>query len=177
MRTLKPAFTLIELLVVLVIIGVVYTLAGTLMKAPAKPGESPQWSIERLDESLRNAHAGYAKLRCEGDRCERCALFDATGAVLREPIALFSQIPAVYRFDRTGYLDTVRFPPGVCFEMERFENGAVSDLLLEYDKRFFRYYPLLRPVEVSTDFEQMRKSLDAAAWMPTDQSRYFHERD
>lgn len=177
MRTLKRAFTLIELLIVLVIIGVIYSLAAGLMKAPSKGAEGVEWSLEHLDASLRNAGEGYLKLRCTGDHCETCQLFDARGEIVAEGIDLFVVMPVVHFFDASGYLDSRRYAPGVCFEMERFENGAVSELLLEHNKRFYRYYPLLKPAETYTDFEEAKKSADALTWVPTDQGRYFHERD
>lgn len=177
MRTLKPAFTLIELLIVLVIIGVVYSLAGSLMTRPQNAADTALWSLERLDEAIRSAAPGYVKLVCRGDRCDRCEVRDGNGALIAENMTLFNKIPVVHRFDRNGYLETRRFAPEICFEMERFENGAVSDLLVEHDSRFYRFYPLLRPAERFSDFEAARKSADALAWLPTDQGRYFHERD
>lgn len=176
MRTLRGAFTLIELLIVLVIIGVIYSLAASMMRPPSEP-QAQQWSLERLAETLRSAGEGYLKLRCGGDACQSCALYNEAGETLLREIPLFRSLPIVHRFDDKGYLEAVSFAPGVCFEMERFENGSVSELLVEYENQFYRYYPLIHSTKMYVNFEDAKNSLDASRHLPTDRGRYFHERD
>ncbi|MDR0665178.1 MAG: type II secretion system GspH family protein [Helicobacteraceae bacterium] len=176
MRALKRGFTLIELLVVIVIIGAVYAITVATIKSGSDQAASA-WSLEKLDATLREFQSGYLKLICDGNVCENCRVVDQNGEELIADLAIFSQTPKVLYFDESGYFGDMRFPADRCFEMERFENGAISDALVEHEGKFYRYYAYMRPVEIFVSLEEAKNSLDPRLWIPQYSSDFFNETD
>jgi prepilin-type N-terminal cleavage/methylation domain-containing protein len=174
--TLARAFTLIELTIVVVLIGVIYALAASALR-PAAQEEASRWSLERLDTALRAIEGGYAKLVCEGDLRVQCRVIDEKGGEIVSDLQLFEEPPIAYYFDEKGYLGELKFPLDRRLVIERFENGAISDALIEYRGSFYRYYSLLRPAEVFANIEEARKSFDPALWIPQYSNEFFSEID
>ncbi|MDR2152645.1 MAG: prepilin-type N-terminal cleavage/methylation domain-containing protein [Helicobacteraceae bacterium] len=174
--TLKRGFTLIELIVVIILIGVIYSIV---LRAIASKDDTDKaaWSLEKLDSTLRTFPGGYVKLVCEGDLCENCRLLDAKGEELIGDLAIFEQTPKTLYFDESGYLDGMKFPADRCFEMERFENGAISDTLVEHQGRFYRYYAYAKSGEVFVSLEDAKNSLDPRRHIPQYSSEFFNETD
>ncbi|MDR3347230.1 MAG: prepilin-type N-terminal cleavage/methylation domain-containing protein [Helicobacteraceae bacterium] len=173
----RGGFTLIELLIVLIIIGVIYASATAVIRAKSADSAS-RWALENLDEAMKNfPQQGYIRLVCGGEKCESCALYDENANALVEDIALFDDMPIVHFFDRTGYLGKRIFPHERCFQMERFENGAISDMLLEHRATFYRYYAFYRQAQIFTGFEDAKRTLDNAVWIPTARNQYFSKDD
>ncbi|MDR0747485.1 MAG: type II secretion system GspH family protein [Helicobacteraceae bacterium] len=172
----NDAFTLIELLIVLTIVGIIYATATAAIKGKEGVAGDGEWRLDTLTEALR-AKEGYLKLVCGGDRCERCALMDIDGNTVEDRLALFEEIPIVHYYDRGGYLDRFSFKEGVCFEMERFENGSVTDMLVEHRSKFYRYYALLTQTAVYASFDEARETIDPTLWIPSAQAQYHLESD
>jgi prepilin-type N-terminal cleavage/methylation domain-containing protein len=170
------AFTLIELLIVLTIVGIIYATATAAIKSKGGTAEAGGWRLDTLAEALRKRE-GYLKLACGGDRCERCALMDINGNMVEDVIALFEEAPIIHYYDRRGYLDRFSFKEGVCFEMERFENGSVTDMLVEHRSKFYRYYALLTDDAVYASFDEARETIDPTIWIPSAQTQYYLESD
>ncbi|MDR2638411.1 MAG: type II secretion system GspH family protein [Helicobacteraceae bacterium] len=176
MRALKRGFTLIELLVVVILIGVIYSIAAATLKGKESQNAA-DWSLEKLDLTMREFSSGYIRLLCEGDRCENCRVVDRNGEELIGDLNIFAQTPKVLYFDESGYLGDMKFPADRCFEMERFENGAISDMLVEHQNRFYRYYAYMLPSEMFVSLEEARASLDPRARIPQYSSEFFSEID
>ncbi|MDR1450762.1 MAG: type II secretion system GspH family protein [Helicobacteraceae bacterium] len=176
MRELKRGFTLIELLIVAAIIGVIYSIAAATMKTGAIE-QSAVWSLENLDVALRGLKGGYLKLICEGDRCENCRVVDENGEEIASVPALFEEIPRTFYFDESGYLDNLKFPSDRCFEMEKFENGAIGDTLTEHRGKFYRYYSFARAAETFASLDDAKDSFDPRVWIPQYGNEFFNEND
>lgn len=175
----RGGFTLIELLVVLVIIGLIYSLAATLMRdRPADGIQTVRFAPQSLDRALRDVdHSGYLRLVCTGMRCESCVLEDERGGALSDPFSVFESMPVRYDLLSTGSPLAKRGGDGPCFVMERFANGAVSETLFEYNNRFYHYSPLLHEVAILSSLDRAWERVDGYRHLPTDRTRYFHEEE
>jgi hypothetical protein len=167
-------------MVVLVIIGTIYALAGMLVRQPEEAAsQAVRFMPDRLDRALRAVPTpGYIRLVCGGSMCETCQLEDFKGEPIGEPMPIFSAPPVRYDLKSSGSPQSIRAGSETpCFEMVRFENGAVSELLFEYENRFYHYVPLLRPAEIYSSLEAAWAQVDPYRQLPTDRSRYFHEEE
>lgn len=173
MRAVNGSFTLIELIIVVVIIGVVY--ASALSVVRYKDNRAQLWSLPTLDQAMRRTAAGYKKLVCGGERCERCELQTIDGEVIGGEITLFDEPPTIYAMDKSGYLDTAKYNDETCFVMEKYDNNALSNLLVEHKTQFYRYYPILRRAEVFADLESARRTVDHALNIPLLQNQLENE--
>ncbi|MDR2904814.1 MAG: prepilin-type N-terminal cleavage/methylation domain-containing protein [Helicobacteraceae bacterium] len=173
----KVAFTLIELLIVIVIIGAIYALAVVSIRAK-KPEESPErWRLERLDLALKESGSGWLQLYCEGENCENCRVIDAKGVAIVENLLLFESRPIARYYDETGVLTERQFFGERCFEMERYDSGAISELLLEYGGKFYRYFPAVRRAEIHETLDTAMKSIDARLFVPESSADFYSDTD
>lgn len=167
MQPLRGAFSLIELLIVVALIVIIYGIAASTMRMPSGAKEEA-FSVASLDSKLR-AFDGYVKMSCMGEKCERCQLFDSFGEEIGEPFSIFSELPVVTSYDKGGYKESKKYPEPICFEMEKFENGTISEIAFDYKLEHYHYYPVIVPLS-----HQDRDPADIA---PTDTGRYFNEND
>ncbi len=176
---MRAGFTLIELIVVLVIIGIIYALAATLVRQPeAAAKEAMRFAPDRLDRALRGVEEpGYLRLVCTGQRCEACRLENRWGEPIGEPMRIFESPPVVYAVLQEGSPQATRTLDGPCFVMERFENQAVSETLFEYENRFYHYPPLLQPMRRYSSLDEAWERIEPGRNLPSDRSRYFHEEE
>lgn len=166
------------MLIVVIIIGVIYATATAVIRSKTDGAAGLDWSLERLDRTMRNAPiAGYLRLVCTGDLCEKCVLYGENGEAIATEIALFDEKPAWHIYDRSGYLEKREFAHDRCFEMERFANGAITDMLIEHKGSFYRYYAYLRPADRYQNYEEARLSIDPNQFLPTDKTKYYSEDD
>lgn len=107
-----------------------------------------------------------------GEKCEECRLIDANDEDLfDDKLAIFTQKPTVYQFDKNGYKEEKKYLEPICFEMEKFENGSIEEMIFEYKQNIYHFYPLIKSSLVAGEVE------DPADYAPTDTNRYFGEND
>ncbi len=173
----KSSFTLFELLIVILIISIIY---GIFIERLSSKEEK----IKRLGlENVRQILSLYdfnesAKLRCV-DQCKNCYLF-LDGKKAQKIPSFFKSEPKVYDFDIHGMLSPVRFvplfeenmPKDVCFEYDLYPNGSGSSYIVEYEKRYYIFYPYLHPVGIVKSISKAQDLFDPSPWIPTDSSDY-----
>ncbi|GHS88915.1 hypothetical protein FACS189487_08160 [Campylobacterota bacterium] len=159
----------------IVIIGTIYAIATVSIGSKSSEQSAAKWRLDRLDTALRELSSGYVLLYCDGEKCENCTAVNAKNEVIAQNLPLFDQPPKVRYYDDTGYLAERLFFNDRCFEMERYENGSISELLVEHGGKFYRYYALIRRAEVFDDAVQASESIDARSHIPETAADFYNE--
>lgn len=143
-----------------------------------KDEEDPLRGLENLPAYLLQFwEKDTVRIRCSGMACETCRV-EKDGEVLEDAAPeLFEKRPVVHRFDRKGYLEERRFPEPYCFDYSLFPNGSATQMLVEYDGRFYLFnaYMGMEKAQVFTFLEEAKNALDPATYLPKGWSEYYHK--
>lgn len=142
----RHAFSLMELMLVVVIIGVVYAMALSSLKPPAKK-DLEAFSLLTLPKYLRDNFALQdAKLVCF-EPCGKCGVL-VDGQWQEDEIELFDSTDVrSYTLDLEGFAKDSEFAPHdiedgykqACFILHKQSNDAIEPIVLEEGDRFIYY--------------------------------------
>lgn len=140
----RNSFTLFELILVIVIIGVVYTL---FIQNINKLQRTQSVGIEQLVDHLRKFQdKSEVKLICI-DECKKCEIYVDQNRT-KQYLELFKSKVVSYYIDKDGQYEEKKYAPiydgreelEVCFDFALYENGSVSESILEYNEKVY-YFP------------------------------------
>ena len=175
----KSSFTLFELLVVILIISILYAIFVERLssKESTLPSEGEVESIAKLLK--RYDFNESAELVCT-EKCKQCFIF--VDQKKTESIdSPFEEEVNVYDYDIHGILSKIHFQPifdendnptEVCFRYAVYPNGSSSSYILEYQKKFYIFYPYFHTPKKAISFEQAAELFDPSKWIPTDSAEY-----
>lgn len=172
MQKIKPAFTLFELIIVIIIIGSVYLL---FFSGLTKQKKEVRDFADLKELILKKANTQNARVVCQGDKCEDCAIY-IDGEEKKLETKLFNSKPKVFEYDKFGYLDEKKYNDNVCFEYNIHKNGGASNMLVEKDGRFYIFYSFLDRAEVFTERDKAIEKFDPRNSLPTGTNQYYYER-
>ena len=142
----KPAFSLLELMLVVVIVGIVYTLALSTMKA-SKKTDADAFTLKTLPKYLReNFKLSDVKILCF-EPCGKCQVI-VDDEPLEEEIMLFENADVKsYELSFEGYATQKEYLPydkddpykQACFVLHKRVNDSIESVVLELDKEFIYY--------------------------------------
>jgi prepilin-type N-terminal cleavage/methylation domain-containing protein len=140
----KRAFSLIELMIVIVIIGVVYSLALSRIKAPKKEVVAP--SLVTLKSYLRSFSKDHnrVELLCK-DSCDACSLF-VDGKKIKDVKSFFDATVTFYRYD--FFLGDVALERQSCFDFSIDKEGVSDQVIIVYKDKAYDYTPYFDDVKV-----------------------------
>jgi len=160
----RKAFSLIELLLVIVIIGVVYTLALGSFEQLAK--KETGLSLEKMKEYLFSLeYEKTAKLLCLDD-CLTCDLV-LDGNVSKTIDSFVDDTVKTYRYDflygyveqePDVYFNVENIQEDVCFSYELDKNGVGSQILVEFNEKFYDFSSYFREVGIYNSIEEAREA-------------------
>jgi len=139
----KRAFSLVELMIVIVIVGVVYTLAITNLKAPK--AEDRTFSLKTLKEDLHSFSKDNKSVRllCQ-ENCQDCALY-SDGKKLQDFKSFFTKEVSFYRYD--FFQGMIALQRDSCFDFTVDANGVSDQVIIVYDTKAYDYTPYFTPTK------------------------------
>jgi prepilin-type N-terminal cleavage/methylation domain-containing protein len=149
----RSAFSLIELMIVIAIIGVVYTLAISKIKAPSEQKEQKP-TFTTLKEYLHSfSHDGKSvKLLCT-DQCQKCAIY-SDGEKLQDFKSFFDASVELYRYD-FFQADLPKAHDG-CFELSVDGDGVSDQVIIVYKEKVYDYTRYFKPVKVYDSLQELK---------------------
>lgn len=163
----RKAFSLIELLIVVMIIGVIYTLSvGSLNKMAQ---EKEKLTLENLKTYLFNIpHKKYVQLLCLDD-CSSCDIYADNSKIQTVDNFLDKSVRA-YRYDyfygyteieKEVYLNTDNVEKDICFSYVIDKSGVGSQVLVEFQEKFYEYTSYFDMVHVYNSIEDAREAKES----------------
>ena len=161
----QKAFTLFELLIVIVIIGIVYSVFVQNIDLLSRKDSV---KFEYLKKYLKKYHEkNEVSLICL-DECQKCNIYIDDNKTEIE-INLFKSEPKTYFLSRDDILDDFQFgrinsdddfvSKDICFQFDIFENGSSSEYIVEYDKKYYIFFPYFRDVEIMNNIDEAKDFL------------------
>jgi len=147
----KRGFSLIELMIVIVIIGVVYSLVISKIKAPKE--SPPQPSFENLKSYLLFFSKDHksVKLLCENE-CDKCAIY-SDNKKLSDLKSFFDSSVEFYRYDY--FLGDVALSRQNCFEFSVDGDGVSDQVIIRYKDRVYDYTLYFAEVKVYDSLQEL----------------------
>jgi len=139
----RRGFSLIELMIVIVIIGVVYSMALSRIKAPKVQEVQP--SFLTLKEYLLSfsKKGSSVELLCKKS-CDTCALY-SNGQKIEDVKSFFDASVEFYRYD--FFLGDVMLNRESCFDFTVDADGVSDQVIIVYKGKAYDYTPYFAPVK------------------------------
>jgi len=139
----KKAFSLIELMIVIVIIGLVYTLALSRIKAPKEELQKP--SLKTLKSYLRSFSKDHQSVRllCK-DQCDSCMIL-RDGEKIKDIEGFFDESVEFYRYD--FFMGDVALQRESCFDFTLDGDGVSDQVIIVYKEKVYDYTPYFDTVK------------------------------
>jgi len=139
----KKAFSLIELMIVIVIIGLVYSLALSRIKAPKQQEQKPTFlTLKEFLLSFSKDHS-TVKLLCKKS-CDECIIL-SNGEKVADIESFFDQSVEFYRYD--FFLGDIALDRDSCFEFSVDGNGISDQVIIVYKDKAYDYTPYFEGVK------------------------------
>jgi len=149
----KRAFSLIELMIVIVIIGVVYTLALSRIKAPKEETVKP--SLKTLKSYLLSFSNDHKKTRLLCKECKNCIILHDDKKV-KEIEPFFDSSIEFYRYD--FFLGDVALNRENCFDFSVDGKGVSDQVIIVYKNKAYDYTPYFSG---TVEYESLQALKDA----------------
>jgi len=149
----KRAFSLIELMIVIVIIGVVYTMALSRIKAPKEETQKP--SFKTLKSYLLSFSKDHTSVELLCKECKSCVIF-RDGEKVKEIESFFDSSVEFYRYD--FFLGDVALNRDSCFDFSVDGNGVSDQVIIVYKDKAYDYTPYFSD---GVEYESLQDLKDA----------------
>jgi prepilin-type N-terminal cleavage/methylation domain-containing protein len=177
----KRAFTLFELLLVVVLIAVIYGIFVHKLSRTSETANLDKLSLSNLKKELSNLpFYDKAELICL-EPCESCEIYLDDKPIKQEVISLFKVSPNVYKNNRFGQMEHVRFMPiaikenelrDVCFRYTLYRNGSGSHIAVEHNSKYYLFDPVKYSVQVTSSISDVERFFDVSELLPTSTQDY-----
>jgi len=148
----KKAFSLIELMIVIVIIGVVYTMALSRIKAPKEELVKPSFkTLKSYLLSFSKDHQSV-ELLCK-EKCSECVIL-RDGKKIQDVESFFDESVEFYRYD--FFLGDVALNTESCFEFSIDGDGVSDQVIIVYKNKAYDYTPYFDEVREYDSIEALK---------------------
>jgi len=148
----KRAFSLIELMIVIVIIGLVYTLALSRIKAPKEEMQKPSFlTLKSYLLSFSKEHATIEFL-CK-EKCDECVIL-SNGNKLQDVDSFFDDSVEFYRYD--FFLGDVALNRQSCFDFSVDGDGVSDQVIIVYKEKAYDYTPYFEGVKEYNSLSELK---------------------
>lgn len=179
----RRGFTLFELLIVVLLIAVLYGVFINKMEQRTAGTAPKEVTLETLKSALALFPAEREREVICTEPCKECTVFIDGNPVKEATFPLFDTVPTVWKKDRYGQLQTVKFLPlsdpdsgvkDVCFRYQLFRNGSGSAFIVQTDeKHYYVFKPYMHPVRSVASVDAAADAFDDRTLLPTEQ-RHFN---
>jgi len=138
----RQGFSLIELMIVLVIVGLVYSLALSRIKAPKEERMKPSFVTLKSYLLSFSRDNKSVELLCQKS-CDDCVIL-SDGKKLADFKAFFDKSVEFYRYD--FFLGDVALNRESCFDFKIDSNGVSDQVIIVYKEKAYDYTPYFERV-------------------------------
>jgi len=139
----KRGFSLIELMIVIVIIGLVYTLALSRIKAPREQQINPSFVTLKSFLLSFSQDNNSVELLCKKS-CQECVIL-SDGEKIADIEPFFDKSVEFYRYD--FFLGDVALNRDSCFDFKVDGDGVSDQVIIVYKEKAYDYTPYFSKVK------------------------------